>query len=44
YVFGSMLSRDTAFRVIQQTWILSTDPGLGLPDDSDSEVSPAIML
>ncbi|GIZ04388.1 protein Aster-A [Caerostris extrusa] len=44
YVFGSMLSRDTAFRVIQQTWILSTDHGLGLPDDSDSEVSPAIML
>ncbi|XP_054709970.1 GRAM domain-containing protein 2B-like isoform X2 [Uloborus diversus] len=44
YVFGSMLSRDSAFRIIQQTWIQSTDPGLGLPDDSDSEVSPAIML
>lgn len=44
FVFGSMLSRDSAFRVIQQTWIQSTDPGVGLPDDSDSEVSPAIML
>ncbi|XP_035210962.1 GRAM domain-containing protein 2B-like isoform X2 [Stegodyphus dumicola] len=44
FIFGSMLSRDSAFRVIQQTWIQSTDAGVGLPDDSDSEVSPAIML
>lgn len=44
FIFGSMLSRDSAFRVIQQTWIQSTDAGLGLPDDSDSEASPAIIL
>ncbi|XP_042906886.1 GRAM domain-containing protein 2B isoform X2 [Parasteatoda tepidariorum] len=44
FIFGSLLSRDTAFRVIQQIWIQSTDPGLGLPDDSDSEISPAVAL
>lgn len=44
FIFGSLLSRDNAYRVIQQTWIQTTDPGLGLPDDSDSEISPAIPM